>query len=79
MSNCRPDVWTDISIPVVHFLLTRNGYITEEIRYPNLRRVTGLGFSVLGGAQLQEDGPFKLCISSISAGYDTDRSSGNED
>lgn len=63
----------------MEFILTRNGYLTEENRIPNLRRVTSIGFSVIGGAQLQEEGPYKLCISNVIAGYDTDRSSGNED
>jgi hypothetical protein len=33
---------------------------------------------VIGGASLQPDGPFKLCISKIEAGYDLDTSSAVE-
>lgn len=76
---CRPGEWQDFETAIVDFVLTRNGYLTEENRVPNLRRVTSIGFSVIGGAQLQENGPYKLCISQVVAGYDTDRSSGNED
>jgi Complex I intermediate-associated protein 30 (CIA30) len=75
----RKDEWQDIRVPVVDFLLTTHGYLTHERRYINLRRVTGLGFAVSGGREVQHDGPFKFCIGAIEAGYDTDRSSGNED
>ena len=78
-SVCRKDEWEDIKIPVVSFVLTTNGYVADEPRCINLRRVTGLGFSVVGGREIQEDGPFKLCVGKIEAGYDLDRSSGNED
>jgi hypothetical protein len=66
-------------VPLVDFRLTFQGSLTKETRFINCRRVTGLGFAVAGGREVQGDGPYKLCISQIEAGYDLDRSSGNED
>ena len=77
--RCRAGEWQDVKIPVIDFLLTTRGFLHPETRYINLRRVTCLGFSVAGGREVQRDGPFKLCVASIEAGYDLDRSSGNED
>jgi hypothetical protein len=78
MMWCRQNQWEDVKIPIVDFLLTVDGYLTTEQRSVNMRRVSGLGFAVAGGASVQPDGPFKLCIGSIEAGYDLDRSSGTE-
>ena len=64
---------------MVDFLLTAHGYLPRERRYINLRRVTGLGFSVAGGREVQPDGPFKLCVSKIEAGFDDNQASGIED
>ena len=75
----RRDEWTDHKVPVVDFLLTSGGYVANHQRVINLSRVTGLGFALSGGGEVQEEGPFKLCVSSIEAGYDLDRSSGNEE
>lgn len=77
--HCRRDEWTDHKVPVVDFLLTSGGYVADHQRVINLSRVTGLGFALSGGGEVQEEGPFKLCVSSIEAGYDLDRSSGNEE
>jgi hypothetical protein len=74
----RKNEWQELEIPIVDFLLTVDGYLTVEQRCINMRRVSGLGFSVIGGASLQPDGPFKLCISKIEAGYDLDTSSAVE-
>lgn len=79
LTVCRPDKWEDVRLAIVQFVLTRDGYLTEESRIPNLRRVTSIGFSVMGGSYLQDDGPYQLCVSRLAAGYDMDRSSGNED
>lgn len=76
---CRRGEWQDVKAPVVDFVLTRQGYVTEDVRIANLRRVTSLGVSLIGGGDVQPDGTFQLCISRIEAGYDHDRSSGNED
>lgn len=68
-----------MKVPLADFQLTTHGYLTLERRFINLRRVTGMGFSVIGGREVQSDGPFKLCISKIEAGYDKDRTIRNED
>lgn len=78
--DLRDTDWQDVQVPIVDFLLTRDGYLTEEFRVANLRRVVSLGFSVAGGRDIQHDGPFKLDISRIAAGYDaSDQSSGREE
>lgn len=71
---CRPNEWQDLTIPFTDFVLTSDGQVVEETVRPNLQRVAGLGFSVAGGRAIQEDGPFRLEIQTIDAGYTDDRS-----
>lgn len=56
-------------MPLQDFLLTSAGHVTEEQPRINPTRVAAVGFALAGSRDLQPNGPFRLSIARIAAGY----------
>lgn len=59
--------WKEVEIPLKKFVLTWRGKIVERKIEMNASRISGIGISLAGGENMQEEGPFKLGIDWIAA------------
>jgi hypothetical protein len=61
--------WQDVKVPFLDLLQTTHGYLTQETKDTNLRRVTGLGLAAAGAQEAQSGGPYNLCNCQIETRY----------
>jgi NADH dehydrogenase [ubiquinone] 1 alpha subcomplex assembly factor 1 len=67
LSFCTQGEWSEVEIPLDRFLLTWRGKVIEQRVEMNPGRITGIGVSLAGGDDLQEEGTYCLGVDWIAA------------
>jgi NADH dehydrogenase [ubiquinone] 1 alpha subcomplex assembly factor 1 len=65
--GCREGEWTEVEVPLERFLQTWKGRLVDSEDAMNPGRIVGMGISVAGAGEREDDGSFQLDLDWIRA------------